>query len=214
MIAVGCCRLHKLLGIAMKARALFLCLCVAVACLVSPAQSAKKPKHPKVSPFTRPCVADPSGAPVGTGFAGTACYLAPGFDPAALSPSASPACDPSKTVSADQKRMLAQAYRIAPDYVKQRLCRLDGLFLTTGGIDVSWGLWQKDTGGGAKFYIALADSTVANNADLNTMQKEKIATLLNIGMNDIMDARIPRFDNAAHPAFTTLATLAHELGHA
>lgn len=195
----------------MKARTLLLCFFAVMACLVSPAQSAKKAKSMTIV-FSHPCVADPPGAAVGTGFADTACYLAD-FDPSKVNQSASPACDASKPVTDPQKQMLAQAYRIAPDYVRERLCRLDGLFLTTGEIAGSWGLWKKDAVAGNKFYLALAESAVAADANLNALQKGKAAALLSIGAGSIIDARIPRFDNAAHPAFATLATLAHELGH-
>src|SRR5215475_15622744 len=98
------------------------CLCAATV-LVSPVESAKQPKQPKITANIRAAFFGPCTSADGTQFGLNACYLAAGFNPANLF-TTTPECHASMTPSDEQRKRLAQAYRIAPSYVRERLCRL------------------------------------------------------------------------------------------
>jgi hypothetical protein len=168
------------------------------------------PTTPPVSHFQRPCDDDPDGMK----FAGKACYTRydPGDQPFG-SGYVPPHCDKDPQVSDGQKQALAKAYVRAPQYAKDKLCRLTQLFVThatKGGDWDSWGLWEgPDRLPGTGVYVAISEQYLVSEQSFADAENQTVDQLLHFG-------GLPRLRTTTAPTdpeLTVLGALAHELGH-
>jgi hypothetical protein len=174
------------------------------------------PATPPVSHFRGPCDDDPNGMK----FAGKACYTR--YDPSDEpfgSGYVPPHCDKDPQLTSGQRRALAMAYVRAPQYAKDKLCRLTQLFVThatKGGDWDSWGLWEgPDRLPGTGVYVAISEQYLASKQSFADVENQTVDQLLHVDGRTRYGARLPRLRTAdpADPELTVLGALAHELGH-
>jgi len=172
----------------LTAAGLFTAVCVA--CAPAPVT----PLHPPLMPPQLACAYDNIGM-LPAEFANP---KTPYFTPVA-----------SGTPRANIVTDVRQAVALAPPFFQDRLCHLDGIFITPRGGE-SWGVRNPETG---KKYVALSEDLWSTDLwpggappDLATYEKRVIQRLINW---DGPNYTPPSND----PAMTVLDVLAHEYGH-
>jgi hypothetical protein len=179
-------------------------------------QATAAPRYPSPpSHFQGPCEEDPDGRR----FSANACYLDKSrFDPARAGFGRfyrRPTCDLNKQLSDRQRELLARAYVLAPSYVKAKLCHLTRLFvIPSRKLWDSWGFWEApDRPPGSGTFIAISDNLIGENS-IADEENELLDRLLRAKERPhpplLPGLRAPADSD---PGFSTLAALAHELGH-
>jgi hypothetical protein len=187
------------------------------------ATSARAQPHQCNPHFVDPC-------PTNFDFGSKVCNMK-AFNPTTFNPSIpgtykSPECDTSttgKTVDPLYLKNLRDAYALAPQSVKSKLCNLQNVFVTTNNSYNSparepLGIWEGPFRDREQVYIAIPDFTLGSASSLADEENGVLTRLLTDPK--AMGRTLPYFQRAAvstnpanKPAAAILAVLAHELGH-
>jgi hypothetical protein len=171
---------------------------------------------------------DPNGPAAGT-FLAKVCDLnlnvTPPYDPSKPGDNtnySSPTCA-GKTLTNSYLSQLGDAFTLAPVDVKQKLCALNQVFVTSSaGAMEAWGIWEiaPDLGssvtrhGNGGVYIVVPDTVLQSATSLPAAESAVYAALFKLGS---YPSTLPQLSsqNAASKTLAagTLAILAHELGH-
>ncbi len=199
----------------MKSRVLFT-LVLLTAGYSAQAADTPRPTAPPASHFQGTCDSDPDGKK----FAEKACYTKD--NPADAGYGAEyqpPACDKSKSLTDQQRQLLAKAYVRAPDYMKGKLCRLTQIFVTEDTTEGpwGWGYWEgSDRPPGKGVYVAVSASELTTTKSVAERENETVDLLLQVRGEKKKQARLVRLkmQAAPDPELAILGGLAHELAHA
>jgi hypothetical protein len=169
-------------------------------------------------------VGDPSSPAPGT-FLYKVCDLKLPYDPSDPTNTtsySSPACN-GTTLARPFLTQLKDAFNLAPDDVKRKLCALNQVFVApSGSFAATWGIWEFAPAVGSTVarrgnggtYIAIPDSVLTLATSLAAAEKALYASLFNLPSYSPL---LPSISSTGTVANTqgagTLAILAHELGH-
>lgn len=198
----------------MKLNALFPFVLLAVGYSAQAAENPR-PTDPPVSHFQGTCDSDPDGRK----FAERACYTSDNPADAGYGNAyRSPACDKGKSLTTQQRQLLAKAYVRAPDYMKGKLCRLTRIFVTEDTTEGpwGWGYWEgSDRPPGKGVFVAVSASELRTPKSVAEQENDTFDMLLQVqgGGKRVRPVRLSA-KAAPDPALAVLAGLAHELGHA
>src|SRR5262245_44003850 len=135
----------------------------------------------------------------------------------------SPTCN-GTTLANSFLSQLSSAFALAPANVKQKLCKLDQVFVaSSGSFRDAWGIWEIDPAAGSttvtrrgngRSYITIPDSVLTSATSLAAAEMALYAGLFNLPN---YPSDLPQLSSQGAVANTagagTLAVLAHELGH-
>jgi hypothetical protein len=173
-----------------------------------------RPTDPPVSHFQGTCDSDPDGKR----FAARACYTSSNPADAAYGDEyRSPACEKGRSLTEQQRQLLAKAYVRSPDYMKGKLCRLTQIFVTddTAEGPRGWGYWEgADRPPGKGVFVAVAASELGTTKSIAERENETFDRLLEVrgGGKRARPAHLSA-KASPDPELAVLAELAHELGH-
>ncbi len=173
-----------------------------------------RPTAPPVSHFQGACDSDPDGKK----FAERACYTS--YNPADAGyrdEYRSPTCDKRRSLTDQQRQLLAKAYIRSPDYMKGKLCRLTQVFVTDDTTEgpMGWGYWEgADRPPGKGVFVAVAASELRTTKSVAERENETFDELLQVrgGGKRARPARLIA-KAPPDPELAVLVGLAHELGH-